>query len=74
MVVKCCEMFLKLKGRVELQRVVLVPAVAKRVRVKQRTSPSGIRGGPAAMSSDLVPGCMRRFAFASVMVCSICCA
>jgi len=35
------------------------------------TSPSGIRGGPAAMSADLVPGCILRDAFASIVFCSI---
>ncbi len=38
------------------------------------TSFKGTRGGPAAMLADLVPGWMRRFAFASIAVCSICCA
>lgn len=37
----------------------------------KRTSFKGIRGGPAAMSIALVPGCMRRFALASSKLCSI---
>lgn len=31
----------------------------------------GIRGGPAAISADLVPGCILRLAFASMILCSI---
>lgn len=40
----------------------------------RHTSFRATRGGPAAISSAFVPGCMRRFAFASLIVCSICCA
>jgi hypothetical protein len=35
------------------------------------TSPRGTRGGPAAISEDLVPGCILRPAFASIVLCSI---
>jgi hypothetical protein len=30
-----------------------------------------MRGGPAAISADLVPGCILRLAFASIVLCSI---
>ena len=30
-----------------------------------------MRGGPAAISADLVPGCIRRLAFASMIPCSM---
>ena len=36
-----------------------------------RTSPRGMRGGPAAISADLVPGCILRLALASIVLCSI---
>lgn len=35
------------------------------------TSLRGTRGGPAAISADLVPGCILRFEFASITLCSI---
>lgn len=67
MVVQGFEVFLELKGGVELRIV--------RMRVegmgRGRTSPSGMRGGPAAMSADLVPGWILRLAFASIVLCSI---
>ncbi len=44
-----------------------------RDRDRTHTSFRGTSGGPAAMSSAFVPGCMRRRAFASLIVCSICC-
>jgi len=31
----------------------------------------GIKGGPAAISADLVPGCIRLLALASMKLCSI---
>jgi hypothetical protein len=39
--------------------------------LRKHTSPRGIRGGPAAISADLVPGCILRVAFASIVLCSI---
>jgi hypothetical protein len=42
-----------------------------RILVRWLTSLRGISGGPAAMSADLVPGCIRRPAFASMIPCSI---
>ena len=54
-----------------------LPIVVKEEKGERRcqlTSFRGTRGGPAAMLADLVPRWMRRFAFASIAVCSICCA
>ena len=39
--------------------------------IMQLTSPRGITGGPAAISEDLVPGCILRLPFASIILCSI---
>jgi hypothetical protein len=40
-------------------------------RQEERTSLKGTKGGPAAMSADLVPGCILLFALASITLCSI---
>jgi len=66
------EVLLELKGGIELrlrasQRCLSLNAYS----VEILTSCRGISGGPAAISADLVPGWMRRFAFASMAVCSI---
>lgn len=69
-------MFLKLEGRVKLFFDALV-SICNRLRRETDwtlTSFRGTRGGPAAISLDLVPGCMRRLAAVSIWVCSICCA
>jgi hypothetical protein len=82
-IVKCGEMLLKLKRRVELSLLASlgreqhwrrqVARLSLRANGEHRlTSCSGISGGPVAMSAALVPGCMRRFELASRRLCSIC--
>lgn len=66
MVVKGFEVFLKLECRIKLWKV----SLAKYTGTGQLTSPKGIRGGPAAISDDLVPGCILRVALASMILCS----
>ena len=49
----------------------MLSALAVVPLIMQLTSPRGISGGPAAMSEDLVPGCILRPPFASIILCSI---
>jgi hypothetical protein len=61
-------MFLELKGRIKLS---YISRVFGSYSSQELTSLRGMRGGPAAISADLVPGCILRLALASMMLCSI---
>lgn len=67
-------MLLELKCRIKLDEVSIsfkFQVSSSKGLKDKHTSPSGTRGGPAAMSAALVPGRIRRPELASRIACSI---